>query len=149
KNLQAVQAQIDASTAGDKTAVANAQQAVTDAQKTGQTVPAVIQQQIEQAKDKLYADQVADDAAVGRGQMSKEARQAALDADQVAIDQANASAQQTLAQSTQTVNSAQASLKTAESALQNDLAKFQGNLVSAQTSVNSADQSLKTAQASL
>src|SRR6185312_16298750 len=121
---QNVQAQIDASTASDKVALANAQQAVADAQKTSQTVPAVIQQQIQQAKDRLYADQLNDDAAVARGSMSKEARQAALDADQAAIDQANASAQQSLAQSQQSASQAQQALNTANANLQNDTAKL-------------------------
>lgn len=147
KSLQSIQAQIDQSTAADKVAVANATQALSDAQRTAQALPAVIAQQIESAKDKLYADQVADDAAVGRGSMTKEARQAALDADQVAIDQANASAQQQLAQSQQTLNQAQATLKTAQATLQNDLAKFQGQLVSAQTSLNQAQSNQANAQA--
>jgi len=146
KNLQTVQAQIDAGTAADRVAVANAQQALADAQKTAQTLPAVIAQQIEQAKDKLFADQVADDAAVGRGAMTKEARQAALDADQAAIDQANASAQQQLAQSRQTVNQAQATLNTAQATLQNDVAKFQNQLVSAQTQLNTAKSNLASTQ---
>ncbi len=44
---------------------------------------------VELAKDKLYADQTSLDAQVGRGQITKEIRQAALDADQTQIDQAN------------------------------------------------------------
>jgi len=147
KNLQSVQAQIDASTAADKVAVANAQKALADAQNTAQTLPAVLAQQIEQAKDKLYADQVADDAAVGRGSMSIQARQAALDADQASIDQTNASAVQQLAQSKQTVNQAQATLNSAQATLQNDLAKFQGQLVTGQTSFNQAQTNLASAQA--
>ena len=147
KNLQSVQAQIDASTASDKVAVANAQKALADAQSTAQTLPAVLTQQIEQAKDKLYADQVADDAAVGRGSMSIQARQAALDADQASIDQTNASAVQQLAQSKQTADQAQATLNTAQSTLQNDLAKFQGQLVTGQTSFNQAQTNLASAQA--
>ena len=147
KNLQSVQSQIDASTASDKVAVANAQKALGDAQNTAQTLPAVIAQQIEQAKDKLYADQVADDAAVGRGSMTTQARQAALDADQASLDQTNASAVQQLAQSKQTVNQAQATLNTAQSTLQNDLAKFQGQLVTAQTSFNQAQSNLASTQA--
>src|SRR5581483_6955514 len=149
KNLQAAQAQIDAATASDKVTLANAQQALADAQKTAQALPAIVAQQIEQAKDKLYADQIADDAAVGRGAMTSDARQAALDVDQTAITQANASAQQQLAQSQQTLNQAQATLNNANATLQNDLAKFQGQLVSAQTQANSADQALKTAQTNL
>ena len=147
KNLQSAQAQVDASTAADKVALANAQKALADAQATGLTLPAVLTQQIEQAKDKLYADQVADDAAVGRGSMTVQGRQAALDADQVAIDQANAAAVQQLAQSKQTVNQAQATLNSAQSTLQNDLAKFQGQLVTAQTSANQAQTSLASTQA--
>ena len=147
KNLQSVQAQIDSSTAADKVALANAQKALADVQNTAQALPAVLTQQLEQAKDKLYADQVADDAAVGRGAMSVQGRQAALDADQAAIDQANASAVQQLSQSKQTVNQAQATLNTAQSTLQNDLAKFQGQLVTAQTSLNQAQSNLANTQA--
>jgi HlyD family secretion protein len=147
KNLQSVQAQIAASTQSDKVAVANAQQALTDGQKSSQTVPAVITQQIEQAKDKLYADQVADDASVGRGAMTQQARQAALDADQAAIDQANASAQQTLAQSQASVSQAQQALNTANANLKNDAAKYDGNLVAAQTQLNTAQSSLASTQA--
>ncbi|HLG73580.1 MAG TPA: biotin/lipoyl-binding protein, partial [Chloroflexota bacterium] len=66
KNLQAVQAQANATLAADNTAVANAQQSLADAQKVAQSAPAVVAQSIEKAKDQLYADQVADDAAVGR-----------------------------------------------------------------------------------
>jgi len=52
---------------------------------------------VEQARDKLYADQTNLDAQVGRGIMTKEARQAALDADQTGIDQANAALAQIIA----------------------------------------------------
>ncbi len=44
---------------------------------------------VEQAKDKLWADQVNYDAQVGRGAMTKEQRESALSVDQTAIDQAN------------------------------------------------------------
>src|SRR5579884_154329 len=44
---------------------------------------------VEQAKDKLWADQVNFDAQVGRGAMTKEQRESALSVDQTAIDQAN------------------------------------------------------------
>jgi HlyD family secretion protein len=146
KNLESVQAQIDASTAADKVAVDNAQKALAEAQKVAQALPAVLAQQIEQAKSKLYADQLNYDAQVARGQVSKEARQAALDVDQAAIDQANASAQQQLAQARQNVTQAQNTLNSAQATLQNDLAKFQGQLVSAQTQLNTAKSNLASTQ---
>ncbi|MBV8084483.1 MAG: efflux RND transporter periplasmic adaptor subunit [Chloroflexi bacterium] len=70
----------------------NADQAALQKLQNGPTPQAVAQAQlaIELAKDKLYADQVNDDALVGHGAMTKDARQAALDADQTGIDQANA-----------------------------------------------------------
>jgi HlyD family secretion protein len=127
--------------------VANDQQALADAQKTAQALPAVLAQNIQQAKDKLYADQVADDAAVGRGSMTKEARQAALDADQAAIDQANASAQQQITQSQQTVNQVQQALNTAQANLASSQAKDAQSVQQAQASVASAQAALTTAQA--
>ncbi|MHB8621550.1 MAG: efflux RND transporter periplasmic adaptor subunit, partial [Chloroflexota bacterium] len=149
KNLAAVQAQVNASTAGDKVAVQNAQQALADAQRAQQSLPAVLAQQIQIAKDKLFADQTADDAAVARGQMTASQRQAALDGDQAAIDQANAQAVQQASQAQTATNQAQGGLNTANATLQNDLAKFQGTLVSAQTQVNAAQANLKSAQAAL
>ncbi|HLG69098.1 MAG TPA: efflux RND transporter periplasmic adaptor subunit, partial [Chloroflexota bacterium] len=129
------------------TAVANAQQSLADAQKVAQSAPAVVAQSIEKAKDQLYADQVADDAAVGRGSMTKRARQAALDADQAAVDAANASAQQTLAQSQQTLNQAQQALKTAQANQASDQAKVQGSIATAQAQVNTAQSTLASTQA--
>ena len=147
KNLTDVQAQVDAATAGDRTAVQGAQQALADAQKQRAALPAVVAQQIQQAKDKLFSDQTTFDAQVARGQVSKEQRQAALDADQAAVDQANASAQQQTVQAQTAVNRAQTALNNAEAALKNDLAKFQGQMASAQAQVASAQDALNTAGA--
>lgn len=147
RNLKSTQTQIEASTAQDGVAVANAQRALADAHRTAQALPAVIQQQVEQAKDKLYADQVTYDAQVARGQASKEARQAALNADQTALDQANASAVQQLTQSQQALNQAQSTLDSANASLKNDEAKFQGTLIAAQTQLNNAQSSLASARA--
>lgn len=134
--------------AASQQALANSQQALTDAQRTAQALPAVIAQQIQQAKDKLYADQTADDAQVARGAMTSQQRQAALDGDQAAIDQANASAQQQIVQSQQTLSTAQQNLKTAQANLASAQAKDNQTIQSAQASVDSAAASVRTAQAS-
>ncbi len=128
--------------------VANAQQNLADVQQNASTVPAVVAQQIAQAKDRLYSDQVADDAAVGRGQMSKEARQAALDVDETAITQALASAQQTISQSQQSVNQAQQALNSAQAQLASTQAKDAQSIQSAKDQVAAAQSSLTQSQAS-
>jgi HlyD family secretion protein len=148
KALVAAQDMAAKDIAQQQQAVANAQQSLNDVQRTAQALPAVIAQQIQQAKDKLYADQVADDAAVARGSMTPQQRQAALDADQAAIDQANASAQQQIVQSQQTVSTAQQNLKTAQANLASAQAKDNQSIQQAQASVDSAAASVKTAQAS-
>ncbi len=134
-------------TASAELAVTNAQQSYNDAINNQQALPAVLAQQIESAKDKLYSDQITDDAAVGRGAMTKDQRQAALDVDQVAIDQANASALQQQTQQQATVNQASQALKTAQSNLATTQAKDAQTLQSAQAQVNTAQSSVATAQA--
>ena len=70
----------------------NADQAALDKLRNGPTAQDVGSARlvVEQAKDKLFADQTQDDALVGQGLMTKASRQAALDVDQTAIEQANA-----------------------------------------------------------
>lgn len=146
--LAATQVVATKDVASAQQALANAQQAYNDALSGQQTLPAVLQQSILQAKDKLYSDQIADDAAVGRGSMTKEQRQAALDVDQTAIDQANAAAVQQQAQQQASVDQAAAAVKSAQSALTSTQAKDAQSVTAAQAQLDSAQAGIQTAQAS-
>ena len=144
----AAQTTADKGTAAAQVAVANAQQALADAQHNAATIPGIVQQQIAQAKAKLYADQTTWDAQVGRGAATKEQRQSALDADQAAIDQATAAAKQQLAQAQQSVNQAQQALKTAQANLAATQAKDGQDMQAAEDQVGNAQAALGEAQAS-
>jgi hypothetical protein len=134
-------------TAAAQVAVANAQQAVADAEKNAATIPGIVQQQIEQAKAKLYADQTTWDAQVGRGAVTKEQRQSALDVDQAAIDQVTAAAKQQMVQAQQTANQAQQALKTAQANLDAAQAREAQTVQAAQDEVANAQAALGQAQA--
>ena len=146
--LAAAQTTAQKGAAAAQVAVANAQQALGDAQQNAATIPGIVQQQIEQAKAKLYADQTTWDAQVGRGAATKEQRQSSLDADQAAIDQAMATAKQQLVQAQQTVNQAQQARKTAQANLEATQAKDGQAVQSAQDQVANAQAALGQAQAS-
>jgi len=143
----AAQTTAEKGAAAAQVAVANAQQALADAQQNAATIPGIVQQQIQQAKAKLYADQTTWDAQAGRGAATKEQRQSALDADQAAIDQATASAKQQLVQAQQTVNQAQQALKTAAANLEAVQAKDGQAVQAAHDQVASAEAAVGQAQA--
>jgi len=97
-NLESAKQKLAAAQAGGRPeAVAqaqaklNADQAALDKLNNGPVSQDVVNAKlgVEQAKDRLYADQTTWDRNVQNGLASKEQRQAALDADQTAIDQAN------------------------------------------------------------
>ncbi len=109
--------------------------------------PAQVQQAklaVEQAKDKLFADQTTYDAQVARGQMTKEMRESALDADQTAIDQANAAVKVLIDPPTaDQVNQAKAAVDQAQHAL--DAAQRPGSdqdLAQANAGVRAAEAAL-------
>jgi len=102
---------------------------------------------VEQAKDRLYADQTLNDANVARGAMTTQQRQAALDVDQTAIDQANtALAKLTAPPRPEDVAAAQAAVKADQAALvvakqpnrPEDIAQLQQALISAQANASKA-----------
>lgn len=104
---------------------------------------------VEQAKDKLYADQTMNDAEVARGQITKEQRQAALDVDQTAIDQANTALAKLVASPrSEDVAQAQAAVNADKQALDiakqpnrpEDIAQLQQGVAAAQAQVNQAQQ---------
>ncbi len=96
---------------------------------------------VEQAKDRLYADQTLNDFNVARGLMTKEQRQAALDVDQTAIDQANTElAKLTAPPRPEDVAAARAAVQSDQQAVivakqpnrPEDIAQLQQSLISAQ-----------------
>jgi HlyD family secretion protein len=104
---------------------------------------------VEQAKDKLWADQTNFDAQVGRGQMTKEQRESALSVDQTAIDQANTTlAKLVAAPRSEDVAQAQAAVNADKQALEiakqpnrpEDIAQLQQAVAAAQAQVNQAQQ---------
>ncbi|HLG73332.1 MAG TPA: efflux RND transporter periplasmic adaptor subunit [Chloroflexota bacterium] len=96
-NVAAAQAAVDNLQQGRTEAVAQAQakldadQAALNKLLNGPTSQDITNARlaVEQAKDKLWADQTNYDAQVSRGTMTKDQRESALSVDQTAIDQAN------------------------------------------------------------
>ncbi|HVA23528.1 MAG TPA: efflux RND transporter periplasmic adaptor subunit [Chloroflexota bacterium] len=112
---------------------------------------------VEQAKDKLFADQTATDSQVHSGLISKEQRQATLDVDQTAIDQANTSLAklvgpprpEDVAQAQAAVNSDKQALDIAKQPNRpEDIAQLQQGVAAAQALVNQAQQTANAQQAS-
>ncbi|MBV9120014.1 MAG: efflux RND transporter periplasmic adaptor subunit [Chloroflexi bacterium] len=104
---------------------------------------------VEQAKDRLYADQTLDDAQVARGQLTKDQRQAQLDVDQTAIDQANTQLNklvspprpEDLAQAKAAVDADKQALAIAQQPNTGaDLAQLQAAVAQAQTGLDQARQ---------
>ncbi len=112
---------------------------------------------VEQAKDKLFADQTAADYQLHNGVISKEMRQASLDVDQTAIDQANTSLAKLVAPPrSEDAAQAQAAVNADKQALEvakqpnrpEDIAQLQQGVAAAQALVNQAQQTANAQQAS-
>ncbi len=104
---------------------------------------------VQQAKDKLWADQVNYDAQVARGLMTSDMRISALSADQTAVDQANtALAKLTAPPRAEDVAQAQAAVNADKQALEvakqpnrpEDIAQLQQSVNAAQAQVSQAQQ---------
>ncbi|MBV8087601.1 MAG: efflux RND transporter periplasmic adaptor subunit [Chloroflexi bacterium] len=134
----------------------NADQAALDKLQNGAVSQDVVNAKlaVEQAKDKLYADQTTWDRQVSNGLASKEQRQSALDVDQTGIDQANTQLAklmapprpEDLAQAKAAVDADQQALTLAQQPLRpEDIAQLQQAVNAAQAQ---ADQSQQQANAS-
>ena len=169
-DLDAAQAKVSALQQGRPEQVAQAQAAVTQAQAQLDSATAALQQlqngptaaqvrqaqlAVEQARDRLYADQTAFDAQVGSGAITKEQRQSGLDVDQTAIDQATAALNVLTDKPTpEALNRARAAVSQAQGALdaarkQADIALHPGSqqdLTQAQAGVTAKQQQLALAQ---
>jgi HlyD family secretion protein len=157
-NLESAKQKLSAAQAGGRSesvaqaqAKLNADQAALAKLQNGAVPQDVANAQlaVEQAKDKLYADQTQDDAQVSRGQMTKEQRQAALDVDQTGIDQANTQLAkiaappraEDVAQAKAAIDSDKPALALAQQPNRpEDIAQLQQSVAAAQAQVDQAQQ---------
>jgi hypothetical protein len=150
RGLAAARAQREATSAADRTTVANAEKALDAARQVVAASPAVLKQQLEKAKDDLWAAQISRDATCGRdkgaGCASANATVAGLE---TAVNNFNATAAQAQKQNDQTVQQARNALDAATAAAGSDEAKLDAAVDQAQTQVNQAQAGLKAAEAAL
>jgi HlyD family secretion protein len=136
--------------AADQVAVDNAQKALDAAKNVVATTPAILRQQLEKAKDDLWAAQISRDATCGRdkgaGCASANATVAGLE---TAVNNVNATAAQTTKQNEQTVQTAQNALETARAALASDQAAQAAAIKTAENNLKAAQASFNTAQTSV
>jgi HlyD family secretion protein len=148
--LAAAQDQAARKIAADQVAVENAQKALDAAKAVVATTPAILQQQLEKAKDDLWAAQISRDATCGRdkgaGCASANATVAGLE---TAVNGFNATAAQSTRQNEQTVQTAQNALETAKAALASDQAAQAAAIKAGQNNAAAAAAAVDTAQTSI
>jgi HlyD family secretion protein len=136
--------------AADQVAVDNAQKALDAARAVVATTPAILQQQLEKAKDDLWAAQISRDATCGRdkgaGCASANATVAGLE---TAVNNVNATAAQTTKQNEQTVQAAQNALETAKASLASDQAAQAAAMKTAENNAKAAEAAVNTAQSTI
>jgi HlyD family secretion protein len=145
--LAAVRDQAVKKIAADQLAVDNARKALDATKAVVATTPAILQQQLEKAKDDLWAAQISRDATCGRdkgaGCASGNATVAGLE---TAVNNLTATAAQTTKQNEQTVQTAQNALETARAALASDQAAQAAAIKTAENNVEAAEAALTMAQ---
>jgi HlyD family secretion protein len=136
--------------AADQVAVDNAQKALDAAKNLVATSPAILKQQLEKAKDDLWAAQISRDATCGRdrgaGCASANATVAGLE---TAVNNFSATAAQTAKQNEQTIQTAQNALETAKATLASDQATQAAAIKTAENNVKAAEAAVNTAQTSI
>lgn len=141
--------------AADKTAVANAQKNLDAVKATVAANRPVLEQQVEKAKDELWAAQTSRDGICGRSKGADcNAANASVGAAQTAVNTAQAQLVAGQKQGAQQIAQAQAQLEQAQSQLASDQAKAdaaasaaQGQIKQAQDALNTAEKSAADAQA--
>src|SRR5581483_3543758 len=145
--VAAAQAQAQKKLAADQTAVDNAQKALDAAKAVVATSPAVLQQQLQKAKDDLWSAQLSRDATCGRDHGGAcAAANATVAGLQTAVDNFNATAAQTQQQNAQSVQNAQNALDTAKAQLAADQAAQDAAVETAENNVAAAQKALAAAQ---
>ncbi|HEY3109956.1 MAG TPA: biotin/lipoyl-binding protein [Chloroflexota bacterium] len=133
--------------AADQTAIDNAQKALDAGRAVVAASPAVLAQQLEKAKDDLWAAQIARDANCSRQSNGQcEASRATVAGLETAVNQFNATAQQTQKQNDQTVQNAQAAVSTAKATLASDEVAQAAAVKTAENAVKAAEAGLNSAQ---
>ncbi len=145
--LKAAQDQEARGLAADQTAIANAQKNLENAKAAAAADGPIQQQNLEKAKDNLWAVQISRDATCGRSKGADcQAANANVAAAETAVNTAAAQVAQALQQDQQQIAQAQAQLDQANAQLANDKAKFAAAVVSAQNQVKQAQAALAAAQ---
>ena len=136
--------------ASDQVGLTNAQKNLATVRSTVAANLPVYQQQLEGAKNSLYAQQVSRDAACGHpGSTQCNTANASIAGAQTALDQANAQFAVNLKSGDTQISTAQTSVDTAQSQLTSDASKLGAAVVSAQNALNQAQVSYASAQKSL
>jgi multidrug efflux pump subunit AcrA (membrane-fusion protein) len=148
--LESAKSQADAKLAADQTAVDNAQKALDASKAVIAASPAVLAQQLEKAKDDLWAAQIQRDANCSKQSNGAcEASRATVAGLETAVTNFNATAAQTQKQNDQTVQQAQNALDTAKAALASDQTAQAAAVKTAENSLHAAEASFNTAQANV
>ena len=148
--LAAAQDQAAKKIAADQVAVDNAQKALDAAKALVATTPAILKQQLEKAKDDLWAAQINRDTACSRGGGGPcDVAKATVAGLETAVNNFNATAAQTQKQNDQTVQQAQNALETAKAALTSDQAAQAAAIKTAEHNVKAAEAAVNTAQTSI
>lgn len=149
KNLATAQDQEAKGLAADQLAIANDQKSLAAEQATLAADLPVLEQQIEQAKDTLWSDQISRDATCGRGGgASCDAANAQVAAAQTAVNTAQSGLSYSQTQGQQQVQSAQATIQTAQAQYAKDQTSLRAAAVSAQNAIDTANAQLAKDQSS-
>jgi HlyD family secretion protein len=145
--LAAAKDQAQKGLAADQTAVANAQKNLQSVKATVAANGPVLQQQLQQAKDSLWSQQISRDAICGRSKGADcQAANASVAAAETNVNSTAAQIAQSQQQGAQQIAQAQAQLDQAQAQLANDQAKFNASIQSAQNQVKQAEAQLASAQ---
>ena len=147
--LGSTQDQLAKSLAADEVTIANARKNLEAVKASTAANQAVRLQNLEKAKDDLWATQISRDATCGRSQGPDcRAANANVAGAETSVNTAQANIELGLKQDQASVQQAQASLDTAQAALASDQTKLNASVVSAQNSVRQAQAALESARAS-
>jgi len=148
--LKAAQDQQARGIAADQTALTNAQTNLQTVQETVAANGPILQQQLEKAKDSLWAAQISRDATCGRSKGTDcQAANASVAAAETGLSTAQAQLDQGIIQGQQQIAQAQTQRDQANAQLASDTAKLAAAVVSAQNQVKQAAQAVTTARTGL
>jgi HlyD family secretion protein len=148
-NLAAAQDQEAKSLATDQSSIDFAQKNLESTKAAVTLNEKLLLQQIERAKDDLYAAQLARDATCARPGSSCNSANASVLSAETGLNIAQTQLSYGQTQGAQSIAQAQATLDQAKHQLTNDKAKLDATVVTAQNQVKQAELSLKAAQTSL